>query len=307
MTRIFLPAFAVFFAVIQGFALTIYAPKAPPTIPLLKTAEALKNVRIVLYNDVQTEVLPKILKENGNLYVIPSNIAAKLYNKGVPIQVLGVTSLGLLYLLSGDPAVKSIEDLDGIKVSIGEPGSSPDAIARFLFNKKGVKPVIVYGSTPSIAQYLIGGKIKTAVLPEPYATMALSRNPSVRRIGDFRRIWESTVPGSAGMPQTVLAGKAGFIAKQKPEIEEFIRQYQESISWTFNVPKTSSRFGVDKLGLNMKAEALEKSFFFMNLTFMGGKDARASLTGYFKSMMETDRESVGENIPDEKFYAKYPE
>lgn len=298
MTRIFFPALvaAVLLSAVQAYTLTIYAPKAPPTIPLLRTAETMKNVRVILYDDVQTQVLPKILKENDNLYIIPSNIATKLYNKGIPLQVLGVTTLGLLYLVTSDPAIQKIEDLNGKKVSIGEPGSSPDVIARFLFGRKGIKPDIIYGSTPSIAQYLIGGKIKTAVLPEPYASMVLSRDPSAKRIGDFRRLWESAVPGSAGLPQTVLAGKANAIVKQKKEIDAFIRQYQESISWTHNVPKTSSRFGIDKLKLNMSAEALERSIIFMNLTFISGKGSRDSLTGYFRNLM------VGEKLPDENFY-----
>lgn len=300
MPRSLIPVLVVaaWLAAVPSFALTVYAPKAPPTIPLLRTAAVMQNVKVVLYNDVQSEVLPRILKENGNLYIIPSNIAAKLYNKGIPLRILGVTTLGLLYLVSADPSVKAIGDLDGRKVSIGEPGSSPDVIARFLFGKTGVKPVIVYGSTPSIAQYLIGGKVKVAVLPEPYASMVLSKNVSAKRIGDFRRIWGSVLPGSDGIPQTVLAGKAEYIAGQKQEIEEFLRQYQESISWTHNVPKTSSRFGIGKLGLTMSAAALEKSYFFMNLTFIGGKGSRDLLNEYFKNIM------AGEVLPDERFYTE---
>lgn len=293
---------AALLSAVQAFALTVYAPKAPPTIPLLKTAEKIKSLRVVYYSDVQTEVIPRILKEKDGLYILPSNIAAKLYNKKIPVRVLGVTTLGFLYIITSDPKISRIEDLDGKSVSIGEPGSSPDVFARFLFNRKMIKPVIVYGSTPSITQYLIGGKISTAVLPEPYASMVLSKNPSSRRTIDLKAVSRPFIPGDPGIPQTVLAGKAEYIAVNKKEIAALVRAYRESVLYAEKYPKAVSRFSFEKLGINMTLESLESSLPYMNLTFLSGAEARSALTKYYRCLMQTDKQSVGEKIPDEKFY-----
>jgi NitT/TauT family transport system substrate-binding protein len=302
LKHIVLYALIVFLGV-PFYGLTIYAPKAPPSIPLLRAAEVMKNIRVVLYDDVQSQVLPRILRDSGNLYIIPSNMAAKLYNKGIDIRLMGVTTLGLLYLISADSNILKMDDIDGKQVSIGEPGSSPDVVARRVFSVKKIKPSITYGSTPEIAGFLIAGRIKTAVLPEPYATLVLDSLPSARRIGDFRRMWETLKQGD-GIPQAALVGKAGFIQKNREEIDNFIFNYKESVSWTHNLPQRSSALGVKKLGLKISAPALARSFPYMNLTFISGKASKNTLSDYFTALMGTDPQSVGEKVPDENFFTE---
>lgn len=63
-------------------ALTVVVPKAPPAIPLVKAASGKSNIKLVFYRNVLTEVLPRIVRGERAVYMIPVNVAAKLRNRG---------------------------------------------------------------------------------------------------------------------------------------------------------------------------------------------------------------------------------
>ena len=46
----------------SSFALDVYLPKAPPSLPLAKSAKNIKDLNLKYYNDVVTEVIPNIIK-----------------------------------------------------------------------------------------------------------------------------------------------------------------------------------------------------------------------------------------------------
>lgn len=106
------------------WALEVAAPKAPPSIPLL----GIEDIELNLYQDVSTEGVPAIVRGRGDIYILPLNVGANLYNRGAEIKFLGATSQGLLSLLSTE--VEVLEELEGKNLYIGGQGSSPDVITK---------------------------------------------------------------------------------------------------------------------------------------------------------------------------------
>ncbi|MCX7882101.1 MAG: ABC transporter substrate-binding protein [Brevinematales bacterium] len=281
------------------FGLTIYSPKAAPALPLLKLTN---QINVVFYQDLTTEILPKIVQREEALFILPVNMAAKLYQKTPDLRLIGITSVGMLALLTTNISYSNWQDLAGKKVHIGAPGSSPDTISRVLLRVHGVKPEIIYGDSPQIAQLLIAGKIENAVLPEPLASLALAKNPHVRMFKIYREEWNRVFSTKSGVPQTALVSFAGYLSKNQQMISSFLQAYHKEVQWVNAHPAEASQLGVVGLGLQVPPEVIEKSIPRMGLTYLPARFIREDILLYLKVLKETDEQTVG-SIPDDTFFA----
>ena len=60
------------------------------------------------------EILPLVMKGDVDIALVPANVAANLYQKsGASISVIDINTLGVLYMVSGDNRVDSVEALAG--------------------------------------------------------------------------------------------------------------------------------------------------------------------------------------------------
>lgn len=290
-----------------GESIKIYVPKAPPAIPFMKAGDSVQNDEIVLYTDINSEVLPKILKREEGLYVVPSNVASKLYNKKVDIVLLGVISTGLLHVISCDEEVKSLKDLSSKEVYIGDKGSSPDIVSRYIFDKKGVKPDIVYSSSFEIARFMIAGKIKNCVLPEPLASIIVhqmeTKGKFVRRIADMKNEWNS-INNTNGIPQTAIIVTKGLYNTKRKEVNQITQNYKKSVEWVNKYPKEAAVIGKKIMESDVPEVVIEKSIPNMNLVFISGKEAAEGLTTYFNMLNSYDGSTIGGKIPDGEFFGE---
>jgi len=234
------------------WAIQVAAPKAPPSIPLLGM-----DIDLTLYQDVSTEGIPAIVRGRGDIYILPVNVGAKLYNKGADIQFLGATSQGLLSLLSSEAG--ELEELQGEKLYIGGQGSSPDVITRTILQEKEIKADILYRSSPEIAKLLIAGRIKNAVLPEPLATMVLSKNPDVQRVEELKDLWKGE-----NIPQVGIFILKTSLESKREETEKFIEEYKSSLE---SISPEDMKRAIEEFGLKMSVDEFRSSVKYMNLTF----------------------------------------
>lgn len=245
------------------FALEVASPKAPPSIPLLD----IKGVELNLYTDVNTEIIPSVVKGRGELYVLPTNLGAKLYNKGADIKLLGSLSSGLLSLVSSD--IEDIRELEGQKLYIGGQGASPDVVTRSILKARGIDANIMYRSSQEIAKLLMAGRIKNAILPEPLATMVLNKNKDVVRIVELKDLWDS-----GDIPQVGLFINTEVLEEKSIEVESLLKEYNSK-----DIDDNTLDIARKMFGLRMSNDDLRESMKYMNL---GLKRDRASVDNYLK-------------------------
>lgn len=278
MKKIIASVFMIMSLVVWG--VEIDAPKAPPSIPLLD----IKEIDINFYQNVSTQVVPKIIRKKGELYIIPVNVAATLYNKGVDIRLLGVTSRGLLSFLSKD--TEKIQDLEGKKLYIGGQGSSPDVVMRNILEKRNISPEINYRSSGEIAKLAMAGKIDNLVLPEPLATMVLSKNKNFKRVAELKDLWKGKEIPQVGI---FVMGK---IYDEKPiEINKFIEDYKNALERKSEVKLLEK--AKEEFSLGLSIGDLEESVRYMNLTLDTG----------CKKSVEHYLDALGIKLPGDEFYA----
>lgn len=263
-----------------SWGLEIAAPKAPPSIPLL----AMEGVDVRFYQDVSTEMVPNIIKKEGELYLLPVNVAATLYNKGMDIKLVGVTSRGLLSFLSN--RLDSIEELDGEKLYIGGQGSSPDVVTRNILETRGISPEINYRSSTEIAKLAMAGRIENFILPEPLATMVLSKNRKIKRVAELKNLWKGGEIPQVGI---FVAGKV--YEEKRKEVAEFVKDYRKALDE--KEKRDLLKKAKEEFSMGMSIEALGESVGYMNLTMDRG--CKASVENYL--------EILGIKLPGDEFYA----
>lgn len=278
MKKIIASVFMIVSLAVWG--LEIDAPKAPPSIPLL----AIEDININFYQNVSTEVVPKIIRKKGELYIIPVNVAATLNNKGVDIRLLGITSRGLLSFLSKD--IEKIVDLEGKKLYIGGQGSSPDVVMKNILEKKNISPEISYRSSGEIAKLAMAGKIDNLVLPEPLATMVLSKNKNFKRVTELKDLWKGKE-----IPQVGIFVMGKVYDENPIEVDKIIEKYKKALERK-NEVKLLER-AIEEFSLKLSIGDLEESVRYMNLTLDTG----------CKKYVEHYLDALGIKLPGDEFYA----
>jgi NitT/TauT family transport system substrate-binding protein len=125
-------------------------------------------------------MVSKLLSGEIDIATLPTNVAAKLYNKGLGYNLAAVTGYGVLYILDNTGELKDWSSLKGKKINVISKGSTPDVALRFLLNKNNIDAgndvVLDYTlEQVELSQMMIANKAEIAILPEPFVTMVLSK------------------------------------------------------------------------------------------------------------------------------------
>ena len=266
---------------INSFSIDVYTPKAPPSIPMLPMED---DVSLHYYQDVHTEIIPKLIKNQDGVYVIPTNLGENLKKKGIELELLGVTSQGLISIIS-NKKIDSIKDLDKKNILIGAQGSSPDIISKFLFKNNDISPLITYRSTPEVAKLMILQKGENAVLPEPMATLVLEKNSKLIRTVVYKDEWEK-VTSLSGIPQVGLYTTSKYNKSHSKEIEKFIDDYKNNLKDLEKDPNEFIDLAQINFNIKLSDSGYEESIKYMNLTLIDGKKGDQLVEEYTKILGE---------------------
>lgn len=286
--------------------MVIQAPTAPPTTPLLKFAKDGDldgaKMELIIYKSVE-EATTRIAKGEADFTVLPLNVAAKLYNQQVDVSLANVSVWGILYLLTTDNQVADWQDLKGKELYVGAQGSSPDVLTQYFISKNGMKTddiKLVYLNTPEIAQLMINGLAKYAVLPEPQATQVLMNNSQARAARDFYEDWQAIEGKDARLPQAGMVVRNEF-ARQYPEtVAAFQKAYKDAVEWTVANPAEAAPLAT--ANMNIPGPVFIKSMEKTRLFYAGGQEAREDVNIYLSRLLDISPDMVGGKLPDEKFY-----
>jgi NitT/TauT family transport system substrate-binding protein len=257
-------------------------------------------------------VRARMLKDKPELAVLPLNMGAILYNKGLPYQVIAIPVWGTLYLFGTDSVINSWQSLKNKRVFLMGKGTTPDILFRYLLNIHGLKPdqdVILDYSFPThidLANAVSANQADLAVISEPLVSLASARNPSILKLLDLNAEWSKAVPGNPAMPQTALLGRNDFI-RDHPD---WIRKISEA--WIRSIDQVNQH----------PQEAAERMVFFKilpdpliavtsipgcNLKFRYASEIRPEIQQYLQVFFNFNPDAVGGKLPDEQFICQKPD
>jgi len=289
--------------------LTIYVIRGPSGVGMIRLFEQPPQIPGFA---VRMEALPapdlmaaRFLSGQAQVGILPPNVAALIRASGRDIQAAAVIGAGMLSLLTSDPDVRSISDLRGRTVEVAAQGATPDHVFRRILTAHGLTPeedvTLGYAlALPEIALSLAAGRISTALLPEPFATMARANRPDLVSVADIQQEWINA-GGEGNYPMTLLVADAAFAAANPAALTAILDAVQDSIEWVKANPAGAGAL-VEAHDLGLSAAVIAAAIPQSNYVFIPAVQGRPAIEALFRVFLEHSPPSIGGALPDDGFY-----
>lgn len=248
----------------------------------------------------------KLLTGEIEIATIPTNMAAKLYNKGVKYQMAAMNTWGVMYVLNNGVIIDNWADLKGKQIDAAAKGAASDIVFRYLLTKNGINPdkdlTLKYIASPAEqAQMAIAGKSTITVLPEPWVSTVLNKNKNVKLALDIQKEWTRINGADVPFAQTCLVVKADFASKHPEIMTKFLQEYASSIDWVNKNPAEAGDL-IKKHDIGIPADVAAAAIPRCNLRYMSSIDAKSAVEKYLQVLLDFSPDSIGGKLPDAEFY-----
>lgn len=317
---------AVFFAfstpaVAKLPKLVLAGPYAAVSNPLIHMVEsgALKEVAEVVefrpWKDPdQLRALALDSKSEADFVAMPTNVAANLYNRGVKLQLINVSTWGVLWMVSREKGLKTLADFQGKEIVMPFRADMPDIVFAALAEKQGLDvkrdfKLRYVGSPLDAMQLMITRRADHALLAEPAVSVALRKTksfpvsviaPELHRSANLQEEWGRVFQREARIPQAgiVVLGRA---LGDPVLIDKFQRAYAASLAWCEKNPDDCGQLVAKRVAM-LTPEGVADSVRVDNAVFVTAKDARPELEFFFGLLHAREPNLVGGKLPDAGFY-----
>jgi len=299
--------------------LVIAGPFASVSHPILQMVQtnALKDIGVEVEFRLwknPDELRALVIKGDVDMVALPTNTAAILYNKGVDLQLINVSTWGILGMISRDPTLKTLKDFKGKEIIVPFRADMPDIVFTELLKKQGMNPKkdfeLKYVASPIDAmQMLIMRRADHVLLAEPAISVALRKTksfpisiiaPELHRSADLQVEWAKTFNTSVDVPQAGIA-VLGHMKNNTKLINRFLVEYEKALQWYKANPEKAGELVADTIDL-LSSEGVMDSISHVNLKNVSAIDSKAKLEFFFEVLKEGNPKSIGKKLPDDGFY-----
>lgn len=254
------------------------------------------------------EIAAAIINGDADIAACPVNLASTLYNKtNGRVEILALNTLGVTYILTNGTEVNTIEDLRGKTIISAGQGATPEYILTKLLTDSGLevgKDVFVeFKSEHSdVASLLAAGEAQVALLPEPNVTATSLQNKDVKVALDLTKEWEAKY--GTKLVQGCIIGRKDFVDAFAGEVDEFLRDYKESVDFVNTASDEAAQAIVDA-GIIPKVPLAKKAIPNCYITFITGEEMKNLTIENLQVLFAANPKSIGGNLPNADFYYNY--
>ena len=248
--------------------------------------------------------MPLVVRGVVDIAASPGNLASVLFtNTDGRVEVIGINTLGVLYIVAHDDSVASVDDLRGRTIYSAGKGATPEYALQYVLASNGLevgRDVFIEWKSEhaECVAALKSDPEGVAMLPQPFATTAMMSDPSIRIAIDLNDLWEEKV-GSVLITGVTVANKAW--AEENPEaLQAFLGSYRESVEYA-NSDIQGAAALIGKYGIvpeKVAAAALP----YCQVTLITGDEMKTALSEYLAILFGQNPKSVGGALPADDFY-----
>jgi NitT/TauT family transport system substrate-binding protein len=241
--------------------------------------------------------------------IMPTPLAAALYNAGTKLRLASIVSWGRFYIVSTDPKVIEFEDLKGRTLVAPATNKLAEVVFRYIAQKRGMpvgravklQPVATADEALSL---VLARKAPLVLADEPLATLAVVRGIEsavvVKRPIDLQAEWNAVTGRSNGLPELGLVVADALVQSQPALVQALSYGVAQSTTWVVGNPQPAARLGADVLEL--PAPVIELCLKWANLDVVPAATARPQVEFLFSALSTVEPKIVGGKLPDAKFY-----
>lgn len=231
-----------------------------------------------------------LIKGQADVAALPMINAANLYNKGLKYSLLGCPVWGNLYIVG--KREKHSPELPTLHIF--GAGTTPDILTRYHLKQQGLSYSLNYSfTTPlEITHGLLSGQIQTAVLAEPFLSVALQKDSTLHILSGLNNP-DSGLPGFA---QTAivytpsLSGKKDVLDSLLTTSCRFAAEQPEK---AIQILESRSIFAPGSL----TPASIERC----RIEYRPAVDAQKSILDFLKLIGQYEPKAIGGKVPDGTF------
>ena len=289
-------------------AINVYALKGPTGIGLVKVMNDNDGTYNITLAGAPDEVTAAVINGDANIAAVPTNLAATLYNKTQgQVQLVALNTLGVLHIVTSDPAIQSLSDLEGKTLWATGQGSTPEYVLNYILEANGLadKVEVQYlAEHAELATQAASGMVDVALLPEPHVTSVLNQNKDFRIALDVTELFNQAAAGKG--ENAVLSMGCVIVNKEWAEnnadkLAAFMDAYAASVEFVnSNVDEASQM--VEAQGIIPKAAVAKKAIPNCHIVFVTGEEMKTQIAPFFQVLYNANPKSVGGALPVDDFY-----
>jgi NitT/TauT family transport system substrate-binding protein len=258
------------------------------------------------------QVKAMIMKGIPDFAVVPTTMAALLYNMGQEYRLAAIPVWGSLYIFGSDTTILGWNDLKNKRISLMSKGNTPDVLFRYLASANGLDPekdLQLDYSFPGhieLANAIASGISDLGVISEPMVSLVQQKNPLVKPLMDLNIEWEKKFGDSVPFAQTALLVKKDFLIKNPKLVEEYLSKIEESVNWVNSNPNEAASL-IQKYAILPDSVTALISIPRCNIKYSSAEKEKTGIEKYLKVFYTFNPLIIGGRMPDEEFYYQKPD
>ncbi|MBN2897430.1 MAG: ABC transporter substrate-binding protein [Clostridia bacterium] len=253
------------------------------------------------------QLVGQIAKGEVDIAAVPTNLAAVLDVKTEgKIQLLGINTLGVLYVVENGDTVHSITDLKDKIVGATGKGATPEYVLNYLLAENDLVldenvQVDYMMEHAELASMVAAGDVKIALLPQPYVTTVMMGNPDVRIAIDLNEAWVDSSEALRSLPMGAVVVNKAYAQAHPEVIEAFMSEYKISVDYVNNNPEEAGAL-IEKYGIIPKAAIATKAIPNCSMTLIPAQEAKSDILAFYEVLKSFNPQAIGGQIPTDDFF-----
>lgn len=244
-----------------------------------------KQVDVTIF-DSPEQIQAAMIKGETEIAVLPMVNAANLYNKDIPYILAGCPLWGTLFIVGREPVAN---------LSVFGVGTTPDILSRHYLEEQGLSWPLDYSFTTAaeVTQAMLMGRVGAAVLSEPFVSIVLQKDTSMRILTDLNHPATGTGRGfaqTAILFHTSLSTERQAIDSLLETTCRFSREHPEDV---IRILESRKLFAAGML----TPECLER----LRIDYVPAMDAEADIDAFLGVIYRYEPKALGGYLPDRGF------
>jgi len=254
------------------------------------------------------ELRAGIVSGRTKLFTTPTHVPANLANRGLPLKLLCLISMGHLSIVTSDPSIEKFADLAGKPVLGFFRNDMPDIVFRGCCKMEGLDPdrdiKLTYVQTPmEAAQMLAADRATTAILSEPPATAAImtahQQGHILTRAISLQDIWVKH-RGTKGIPMAAVAVHADLV-KEAPDLLAALRSgLPQAKDWVL-ANRAEAAALADK-SMQIKPPIFLNALDHAGVAVVSAQADKKDLVDFYQTILDLSPATLGGRLPPDDFY-----